>query len=90
MSQLADELATALERILARYEKRPDEERIILAAELNNVLLKAQGRVARVRRQAVRSMRASGFTLVEIADKVGLSHQRISQIESGADRKEKG
>jgi len=65
-------------------------EQINLGMDLNKQLLDAQGRVAEVRRMAVRQLRMEGWTLREIGEQTGLSTQRVSQIEAGADRREKG
>jgi DNA-directed RNA polymerase specialized sigma subunit len=83
MSQISDDLNAAIDVAFDRLGRQPDETQILAAAEINEVLLQAQAEVARRRRQAVRSMRANGYTLQEIGAMVGLSHQRISQIESG-------
>lgn len=64
-------------------------ERITRGQELLDSLLTMQADAAEVRRTAVRQLRMEGWKLREIAEATGLSHQRVSQIEVGADRKEK-
>lgn len=65
-------------------------DQVIEAHKLNQALLDGQGVFAETRRRAVRTLRMQGWTLKDIALATGMSHQRVSQIEAGADRKEKG
>ena len=86
MQELSDTLADILNRVELNYDPI---EQVVLAAELNVSFLAAQNEVAEVRRRAVRTLRAQGWGLREIGEAAGMSHQRVSQIEMGADRKEK-
>lgn len=56
---------------------------IALAQDLNDKLLAAQAQVAALRRSAVRELRAQGWTFKELADELGMSPQRVAQIETG-------
>jgi DNA-directed RNA polymerase sigma subunit (sigma70/sigma32) len=87
---LKQELADTIADILNQIELNFDPvEQVNLAPDMNEVLLDAQKEVAEMRRRAVRTLRMQGWGLKEIADQTGMSHQRVSQIELGADRKEK-
>ena len=52
-------------------------------------LTQAQHEIGLMRRRAVRQLRAEGFLLKEIAERMGVKPQRVHQIESGYDRVEK-
>jgi DNA-binding NarL/FixJ family response regulator len=52
-------------------------------------LTEAQHEVGLMRRRAVRELRAQGYLLKEIAERLDVKPQRIHQIESGYDRAEK-
>ena len=86
MAELKDTLADILNRVELNFDP---VEQVILAAELNTAFLAAQNEVAEARRRAVRTLRMQGWGLREIGDATNMSHQRVSQIEMGADRKEK-
>lgn len=74
---------------MARFSSLSAEERLLEANKLLDELRAIMSEVADSRRMAVRELRTSGFSLKEIADMVGTSAQRIHQIESGYNRKEK-
>jgi DNA-directed RNA polymerase specialized sigma24 family protein len=82
---LARSVNEDIDRLIADYD---DDELIVAAVELNEVLLAGQARLASERRRAVRSMRRRGFTLQAIADLTGLTVPRIHQIEYGYGRKD--
>jgi DNA-directed RNA polymerase specialized sigma24 family protein len=63
--------------------------RIGVSLVLYEDLLEAQAAVAAARRAAVRELRAEGFTLREIAEATGLTHQRVAQLQTGYGRQEK-
>ena len=74
---------------MARFERQKSLDQIVLAAELNEVLIDAQSQVASIRRGAIRSLRADGYTLSEIAREVGMTPQRVHQLGIGHDRRDK-
>jgi DNA-directed RNA polymerase specialized sigma24 family protein len=74
---------------LPRFFALPPEERLTAANALLDELRAVMTEVATSRREAVRDLRMTGYTLKEIADMVGTTPQRIHQIESGYNRKEK-
>lgn len=82
-------LSKAVEPSLDRFERLSPLDQIVLAAKVNDVLLAAQSRVAGIRRGAIRTMRASGYTLSEIAKQTGMTPQRVHQLEIGHDRRDK-
>jgi DNA-directed RNA polymerase specialized sigma24 family protein len=89
MSKIQDELIASFDATFDKLQELPDEEQILLSVGINEALLHAQHRLAQSRRTAVRSMRARGFTLQEIGGLLGMSHQRVHQIEQGYNRAEK-
>ncbi len=89
MSQLQEQCKDGLRAVLAALQRQDAVQAIIIAEGLNTALLEAQAAVAAVRRSAIRDLRTQGFTLKEIGNEVGLSHQRIYQLETGYGRKEK-
>ena len=90
MNPIIQDLHDTITDILNRIELGFDPiEQVKMAHDLNQALLEVQGEVALVRRRAVRQLRMEGWGLRKIAEQTGLSHQRVSQIEMGADRKEK-
>lgn len=68
---------------IAKLKKLDDIQIIVKAQDVANALLVAQGQVAALRRSAVRSLRAEGWTLREIAEATDLTPQRVAQIEKG-------
>ncbi len=89
MSQLQEQCNDGLRAVVAALQRQDATQAIIIAEELNTALFEAQAAVAAARRSAIRDLRTQGFTLKEIGDQVGLSHQRIYQLETGYGRKEK-
>lgn len=89
MSQLQEQCKDGLAAVLAALQRQDAVQAIIIAEEINRELLDAQAAVAAARRSAIRDLRTQGFTLREIGDAVGLSNQRIYQLETGYGRKEK-
>lgn len=91
MSQIAElleqQINAAVEKLAANYDPI---EQVTLGQDLNQAMLDGQAAVAQLRRGAVRTLRMEGWKLKEIGDAAGMTHQRVSQIEAGADRKEKG
>ena len=85
VSDLRAAAALALEKLVALDLMT----QVVEASNVNDALLDLQSEVAAVRRSAVRTMRASGLKLREIAEGTWLTHQRVAQMERGADRKEK-
>lgn len=79
----------ALRPVLDDYRRLDCWEQAEQAEQLNAALLKAQKRVAQLRRSAVRELRAEGYTLREIAERLGISPPRVMQIEQGYNRAEK-
>jgi hypothetical protein len=65
-------------------------EAIIEAGKLHQKLLDLISECATVRRTHIRRLRAEGWTAREIGAEADMSTQRVYQLESGADRKEKG
>jgi DNA-directed RNA polymerase specialized sigma24 family protein len=59
------------------------------APTANEALLDAQAAVATMRRKAVRQLRAEGWTLAAIGEQLGIKAQRVHQIETGYDRRER-
>jgi hypothetical protein len=91
------DLTVAIQEWLDKWEGVRDAlwdldviEEIVQSNQVNQFLLDMQGDVAEHRRQGVRMMRQSGWTLKAIADATGMTHQRVSQLEQGNDRKDKG
>lgn len=84
---LQDDITYRIQQFFLRCDD--DFDIVEQAGVLNDVLLASQGSVAAKRRSAVRRLRTE-YTLREIGDRVGMAHQRIAQIERGADRSEKG
>ncbi len=89
MSQLQEQCRDGLAAVLAALQRQDTVQAILTAEEINRELLDAQAAVAATRRSAIRELRTQGFTLKEIGNLVGLSHQRIYQLETGYGRKEK-
>ena len=90
IDNMLTDLRDEIDRTVVAFQHRQDDTDVVKrSADLNQVFLDAQGDVARLRREAVRRLRRS-YSLREIAEMTGLAHQRISQIERGMDRKEKG
>jgi DNA-directed RNA polymerase sigma subunit (sigma70/sigma32) len=89
VSEIQDELIAAFDATFDKLIALPDEEQILISVGINEALLHAQHRLAQSRRLAVRSMRARGHTLQEIGEMLGMSHQRVHQIEQGYNRAEK-
>lgn len=65
-------------------------DQIIWSGKLIDAMKQHQGDLAEVRRGAVRQMRNEGMTLKAIGEAIGLTHQRVYQLEHGVDNKEKG
>lgn len=82
-------LRKAAERPLERLRGLPALSGIVVAAEVNQVLLDLQAEVASIRRQAIRDLRASGHTLGEIGTMLGMTPQRVHQLEIGYDRRDR-
>jgi DNA-directed RNA polymerase specialized sigma24 family protein len=83
------EIRASLVAPLGRLAGLDPFEAITTANDAHEALLAAHAEIAAIRRRAVRELRAQGYTLREIADAVGVKPQRIHQIESGYDRREK-
>lgn len=86
-SELIEESThTAIDRVRTRFDPI---EQIVEGQALNEALLAAQAEVAKLRREAVRTLRMEGWKLREIAEATGMTHQRVAQLEAGMDRKDK-
>lgn len=83
------DLTKAISPVLARVARLEPYERIKVSQEINDALLAAQASLAAHRRAAVRQLRSDGWTLREIAEELGMTVQRVHQIEIGMGRKEK-
>jgi DNA-binding transcriptional MerR regulator len=87
---IVQQAETHLRNAILRLQENYDPiEQINMSLELNQAMLDCQHASAGLRRQAVRRLRADGWTLKSIAEQTGMTHQRVSQIEQGVDRKEK-
>lgn len=73
--------------VFRELEAMNEVDRIVKAEAMREALMDAVAEVARHRRSAVRTLRANGWLLREIAEATEMSHQRISQIETGYSRK---
>lgn len=82
-------LSKAIEPSLDRFSRMNPLDAIVSATKINEVLLDAQGRVAGIRRSAIRTLRSNGYTLNEIAQQTGMTPQRVHQLEIGHDRRDK-
>ena len=89
MLSIPDSISKALTGPLGRLGRHKPIQAILLAPEANQRLLDAQAKVALVRRQAIRQLRADGWRLKDIAEATGLSEQRIYQLEIGQDRRDR-
>lgn len=69
--------------INAAEKQTPDEMMTASTPALIDTLLELIGDVSQSRRMLIRQMRNNGYTLRAVADVVGLSHQRVAQIEAG-------
>jgi DNA-directed RNA polymerase specialized sigma24 family protein len=74
---------------MARFHSLSAAERLVAANSVLDELRNLMSAVADSRRVAVRELRTDGYSLKDIADMVGTTPQRIHQIESGYNRKEK-
>lgn len=82
-------LRDALDRPLGRFFALPPSERFDAANDVLDDLRAVMAEVAESRRNAVRELRLTGFTLKEIADMHGTTPQRVHQLETGYNRREK-
>ena len=85
----ANLVARNLDPVWREYNRLDPWEQAQLADEINEGLLAAQKELARLRRVAVRELRAQGHTLAEIANEIGISATRVHQIEQGYGRAER-
>jgi len=83
MPTTAERVELAAGGQLRHLAKLPPMERIVEGGETISALLELEGRVAAVRRAAVRELRGQGWRLQDIADELGVSRQRVAQIERG-------
>lgn len=79
----------SLDKAIERLGGLDPVEAITELDEIRLGLLESQQLVADLRRRAVRTLRSEGWTLKQIADATGLTTGRISQIETGFNRKER-
>lgn len=86
MTDWAADTEKAYRTLRRRFEKLDPTDQIMEAEHMQRALLEEQNRVASIRRAAVRSLRANGWTLREIAEATGLTYQRVAQIETGKPR----
>lgn len=84
---LGSQVKLQLGPVFRALEEMTEVDTIVKAEAVREALIEAIAEVARHRRQAVRSLRSEGWLLREIADACEMSHQRISQIETGYSRK---
>jgi len=89
MASLHLSLETSIAATMERYGRLKSLDQITIATQLNEVLLDAQSQVASIRRGAIRTLRADGYTLSEIAGQCGMTPQRVHQLEIGVDRRDK-
>lgn len=69
--------------IEAAEKQSPEQMMTVSTPALMDTLLELIGDVSQSRRMLIRQMRDSGYTLRAVADIIGLSHQRVAQIEAG-------
>jgi DNA-directed RNA polymerase sigma subunit (sigma70/sigma32) len=69
--------------IEAAEKQSPEQMMTISTPAWMDTLLELIGDVSQSRRMLIRQMRDSGYTLRAVADIIGLSHQRVAQIEAG-------
>lgn len=86
---IPDDIRASLAAPLGRLAGLDPFTILIVSNYANDALLEAQHEIAAMRRSAVRDLRAQGYTLKEIGEQIGVKPQRIHQIESGYDRREK-
>jgi DNA-directed RNA polymerase sigma subunit (sigma70/sigma32) len=84
---LVSDVLAACQPVLRQLETLPAMERITATEPIREALLSVVGELATQRRAAVREVRSTGLTLREIGAEVGMSAQRLHQIESGYSRK---
>ena len=68
---------------IARLKKLNEIQIVVKAQNVSAQLLDAMAQVAALRRSAVRSLRAQGWTFREIAEASDMTPQRVAQIEKG-------
>jgi DNA-directed RNA polymerase sigma subunit (sigma70/sigma32) len=90
MDQKTSTAFILVERSIESLRTDDPVERLIDSVEIHTKLLDLISQCARVRRTHIRALRAEGWTARAIGEAVGISTQRVYQLESGADRKEKG
>lgn len=83
------ETSDAIRPIIDAVRNEGPVDAILLAQQINEALLSAQGEVAMLRRSAVRQLRGEGWTLREIGEAVGLTTSRVAQLEAGMSRHDK-
>lgn len=69
--------------ILNTIAKQDPIEAFVLAGQLIEASRNISSRGAGLRRAAIRSLRAEGWTLRELANEFGVTSARIAQIETG-------
>lgn len=82
-STIPAEVREALVAPLGRLASLDPFELLTLGPVVNDELLRGQAEIAAMRRAAVRTLRADGWTLREIADRIGVEPQRVHQISLG-------
>lgn len=82
-------LRDALDRPLGRFFALSPSERLVDANTLVDELKSIVSEISDDRRVAVRELRLTGYTFKEIAEIAGTTPQRIQQIETGYNRREK-
>jgi hypothetical protein len=90
MGHTQDMALTIMRNAISDIRSDDDVEAVNEAADLHQKLLELIGDCAEVRRTHIRALRAAGWSGREIGDACNMTHQRVYQLEAGADRKEKG
>lgn len=83
MPSTAERIELAVAPALRYINKLGPIERLIEGEAAITACLETAGRIAAVRRSAVRELRMQGWKLEEIANELGVTKQRVAQIERG-------
>lgn len=87
---MTTDIRSALNPVLvAGFFALPPEEQLVEATDIIDQLRAVMKEISDARRSAVRDLRITGYSLAEIGEMVGTTPQRIHQIETGYNRKEK-
>jgi DNA-binding XRE family transcriptional regulator len=83
------DIAAALQHIYDELASLDPLQRVEAGGVVYTELLEAQARVAGLRRAAIRELRADGWLQKEIAEALGMTAQRVAQLEQGYGRAER-